>query len=63
MLTDRGIVSGFLFAPNDDEELSAVLLAAGYRKTGLLAQGVKTGEARKDAILWTRKFANAAEQD
>lgn len=63
MLTERGIVSGFLFAPNDDEELSCVLLAAGYRKTGLLAQGIKVDEGRKDAILWTRKFANAAEQD
>ncbi|MFK8002667.1 MAG: hypothetical protein AB8H86_23985 [Polyangiales bacterium] len=60
-LTERGIVSGFLFIPSDDEELAGMLLAAGYRKTGLLAGCLEVGNERKDAILWTRKFANPAE--
>ncbi|MEM6956853.1 MAG: hypothetical protein AAF645_14260 [Myxococcota bacterium] len=60
-LTERGIVSGFLFAPSDDETMASVLLAAGFRKTGLLAGCIPMGEERKDAILWTRKFANPAE--
>ncbi len=61
-LTERGIVSAFMFAPNDHVEMSTALLAAGYRKTGLLAKGVVVGDERKDAILWTRKLANPAEE-
>lgn len=57
-LKERGIVAAFAFAPNDHVELSAAFLAAGYRKTGLLANGALEGEARKDAILWTCKLAN-----
>jgi len=59
-LQTRGIVAEFAFAPNDNVEISTAFIAAGYRKTGLLAQGiVAEGGARKDAILWTNKFANA----
>jgi hypothetical protein len=54
------IVSAFAFAPVDDVELSAVFLAAGYRKTGLLARGVLVEGKRSDAILWTRKLADPA---
>lgn len=57
-LKARGIVSAFAFGPSDDENLSAAYLAAGFRKTGLLANGVPVGSERKDAILWTRKLAN-----
>ena len=62
-LTERGIVSAFAFGPSDDEMLSAAYLAAGYRKTGLLASGVKIADGRRDAILWTRKLANPAEDE
>lgn len=62
-LKARGIVSAFCFAPNDDVQLSTALVGAGYRKTGLLAQGILIGDVRKDAILWTRKLANPAEDE
>jgi hypothetical protein len=59
-LKRREIVSAFAFAPVDDIELSVVFLAAGYRKTGLLARGVLVEGKRSDAILWTRKLADPA---
>ena len=63
-LQDRGIVAAFAFAPNDNVELSTAFVAAGYRKTGLLAQAVLNGDGeRKDAILWTRKLANPLGDD
>jgi len=63
-MQERGIVSGFSFAPNDDVELSTCFVAAGYRKTGLLAQALPAPDGeRRDAILWTRKLANPAEQN
>jgi hypothetical protein len=62
-LKRREIVSAFAFAPIDDVELGAVFLAAGYRKTGLLARGVLCEGKRSDAILWTRKLADPAGGD
>lgn len=62
-LTARGIVSGFAFAPADDIGLATAYLAAGFRKTGLLAGGIMAGGERKDAILWTRKLANPADEE
>lgn len=62
-LQERGIVSAFAFAPNDDVQMATAFVAAGYRKTGLLAQGVPTDEGRKDAILWTRKLLNPAGEE
>jgi hypothetical protein len=62
-LTARGIVSAFSFAPADDIGLATAYIAAGFRKTGLLASGIFTGGERKDAILWTRKLANPADED
>lgn len=56
-LDGRGIVSGFLFVASDDVDTAAVLLAAGFRKTGLLAAAIKAEEGRKDAILWTQKYS------
>ena len=59
-LQERGIVAMFAFAPNDDVEISTAFVAAGYRKTGLLAQAILDSEGgRKDAILWSHKFASA----
>lgn len=57
-LKERGIVSAFGFAPSDDIGLATAYVAAGFRKTGLLASGVLVGKERRDAILWTRKLAN-----
>ncbi len=57
-LTERGIVAAFAFGPADDLELSAAFWAAGYRKTGLLAQAIPVNGEHKNAILWTRKLAN-----
>ncbi|MCA9603432.1 MAG: hypothetical protein KC417_15475, partial [Myxococcales bacterium] len=62
-LKERGIVSAFGFAPSDDVQLATAYLAAGFRKTGLLAHGIRVGNARRDAILWTRKLANPAGDD
>lgn len=61
-LMDRGIVSAFGFAPSDDIGVATAYCAAGFRKTGLLAGGIAVGSERKDAILWTRKLANPAEE-
>lgn len=57
-LKERGIVSAFTFAPSDDIGLATAYVAAGFRRTGVLARGAQTGGQRKDAILWTRKLAN-----
>ncbi|MDD9940701.1 MAG: hypothetical protein OXU20_06535 [Myxococcales bacterium] len=57
-LKAREIVSAFSFAPFDNVELSTAFVAAGYRKTGLLARGALCNGERTDAILWTRKLAD-----
>lgn len=63
-LQERGIVAAFAFAPFDNLETATAFVAAGYRKTGLLAQGILDGDgSRKDAILWTRKLASALGED
>lgn len=62
-LQDRGIVSAFGFAPSDNIGLATAYCAAGFRKTGLLAGGIYSAGERKDAILWTRKLVNPADED
>lgn len=62
-LKERGIISAFGFAPTDDLAMASAYLAAGFRKTGLLARGVMVSGKRHDAILWTRKLANPAGDD
>jgi len=57
-LKERGIVSAFTFAPSDDIGLATSFVAAGFRKTGVLARGAQANGERRDAILWTRKLAN-----
>jgi len=62
-LKAREIVSAFAFAPAEDSELATAFLAAGYRKTGLLARGTMVNGQRTDAILWTRKLADPSGGD
>ncbi len=62
-LKERGIVAAFGFSASEDVEQASLYLACGFRKTGLLAQGVLVGDARQDAILWTRKLANPGDED
>jgi hypothetical protein len=63
-LQERGIVAAFAFAPHDNLETATAFVAAGYRKTGLLAQGILDADGtRRDAILWTRKLASALGED
>ena len=63
-LKERGIVAAFSFAPNDSVEVATAFIAAGYRKTGLLAQALPEAEGRrKDAVLWTRKLASPIGED
>ncbi len=63
-LEERGIVAAFAFAPHDDLNTATAFVAAGYRKTGLLAQALLDADGgRKDAILWTRKFASATGEE
>jgi hypothetical protein len=59
-LKDREVASTFAFAPVSDTFTSAAMLAAGFRKTGLLAQHLIVGDKRADTILWTRKTGAAA---
>lgn len=62
-LKERGIVSAFTFAPSDDIGIATAYVAAGFRKTGVLARGSHHNGERRDAILWTRKLANPGGED
>ena len=62
-LKRRNIVSAFGFGPADDVSLGTAYMAAGFRKTGLLARGIQVKDQRKDAILWSRKLLNPAEEE
>jgi hypothetical protein len=63
-LKTREVASTFAFTTIGDTLTNAALLAAGFRKTGLLAQHLVADEKRSDTILWTRKTgATAADAD
>ena len=49
-------MSTFTFAPADDRELCAALLANGFRRSAVLASHLVVGRARKDALLWSKKL-------
>jgi len=56
-LGDQGVVSVFSLAPADSVELSAILLAAGFRRTGIMPrQLLLNGLA--SAQIWSRKLAD-----
>ncbi len=54
-LRTREIVCSFAVAPSDNTVLAAAMLSVGFRKTGLLARHLYSGESRTDAILFTRR--------
>jgi hypothetical protein len=61
-LKGEEIVSCFALGPSDDVVLSTVFVQNGFRRTGLLLDHLVVGTERKDAILWSRKLANPAEE-
>jgi hypothetical protein len=61
MLADD-VSSCFCLAPSDDIGLATAFIANGFRRTGLLVNHMQVGADRKDAILWSRKLANLAEE-
>lgn len=61
-LQNRGIVAAFATSRADDESLTALFLAAGFRKTGKLMGHIKDSESYVDEILWTRKLATPGEE-
>jgi hypothetical protein len=60
-LLHEGAVSCFSLAPSDDVGLAAAFLQNGFRRTGLLSEHMIVGSDRKDAIVWSRKLANPAD--
>lgn len=61
-LLSEGVVSCFSLGPSDDEALSCAFVANGFRRTGLLQNHMVVGSERKDAIVWSRKLANPADE-
>jgi hypothetical protein len=60
-LAAKGTASAFSLSPADDIPFASALLAAGFRRTGVLASHVIVGGERKDAIMWARKLDGGAE--
>jgi len=56
-----GAVSVFALAPSDDVTLATAFAFNGFRRTGLLQNHLQVGNARKDAIIWSRRLANPAD--
>ncbi len=61
MLAD-GVVTCFALCPSDDIGLAAAFVYNGFRRTGLLQSHLLVGGERKDAILFSRKLANPADE-
>jgi hypothetical protein len=61
-LLAEGVVSCFSLAPSDDVALATAFVANGFRRTGLLVSHMVVGDERKDAIIWSRKLANPADE-
>lgn len=57
LLTAQGLVSAFAISPVDSVELIAALAAAGFRRTGRLANHLVVRGSRTDAFVWSRKLA------
>ncbi len=54
-------VSVFALAPSDDVTLATAFAFNSFRRTGLLQNHLQVGNARKDAIIWSRRLANPAD--
>jgi hypothetical protein len=61
-LLAEGVVSCFSVAPSDDLALATAYVFNGFRRTGLLLNHLVVGGERKDAIVWSRKLANPADE-
>jgi hypothetical protein len=61
-LLGEGVVSCFSLAPSDDVALATAFVFNGFRRTGLLVNHMVLGGERKDAIIWSRKLANPADE-
>ncbi len=61
-LLGEGVVSCFSLGPSDDIALATAFVANGFRRTGLLQNHMVVGSDRKDAIIWSRKLANPADE-
>ena len=61
-LLAEGVVSCFSMAPSDDVALATAFAFNGFRRTGLLENHIVVGGQRKDAIVWSRKLANPADE-
>jgi hypothetical protein len=57
----EGAVSCFSLAPSDDVPFATAFAFNGFRRTGLLQNHLQVGNARKDAIIWSRRLANPAD--
>ncbi len=55
-------MSCYALAPRDDLALAVAFVHNGFRRTGLLMHHLVVGNERKDAILWSRKLANPADE-
>ena len=60
-LLAEGVVSCFSLAPSDDVGLATAFAFNGFRRTGLLQGHLLIGGERKDAIIFSRKLANPAD--
>jgi hypothetical protein len=60
-LKGREVASAFAYAPVQDTLLGAVYLAAGFKKTGLLAEHLLQNNKRVDSVLWSRKLMPTAD--
>jgi hypothetical protein len=55
-LVEVGAVSTFSIAPADDIVLSSCFIAAGFKKSAVLASHMNVGGKRRDAIIWSKKL-------
>jgi hypothetical protein len=58
----EGVVSTFSLSPSDDLPFAMAFVANGFRRTGLLQSHLLVRGERKDAIIWSRKLANPADE-
>jgi hypothetical protein len=57
-----GIVGCFALAPSDDVAMATAFVHNGFRRTGLLHSHLIVNGERRDAIVWSRKLANPADE-